>query len=153
MTKAASPWQDAARLAQAVMGGLDEGCENIGLAWQSQHAKLVNQREKFSYNEVVTTAAGPGAPSTPASGQLTGNSGELNQTGADLQRKAKMQALMQVMTSPYATPGQKEFAKRHLARLQLSGSPEASLSASSPSAGLQPGGSTVINGIKIKRLN
>lgn len=31
--------------------------ENIGLAWQSQHAKLLEQRSKFSCNDIVTTGA------------------------------------------------------------------------------------------------
>jgi hypothetical protein len=32
-------------------------CQNLGMAWQSQNAKLLAQREKFSRNDIVTTGA------------------------------------------------------------------------------------------------
>jgi hypothetical protein len=31
-------------------------CENLGMAWQSQNAKLMEQREKFNRNDIVTVA-------------------------------------------------------------------------------------------------
>jgi Phage tail lysozyme len=83
-----------------------------------------SQAEWDTAQKSAGQVAGPGAPSTPAAASPApasgAPSGQPDQAATDLQRQAKIQTLQQVMMSPYANPGQQEWAKQQLARMQPS---------------------------------